>query len=153
MWIIFKWQQLLLSWNNFLKFSLLSKFQGLEIISETFFYRIQKVYCCPFIKIMWNDVKDVIHQHSHAVKFHCQGMEEMTLQGTLHDLCLHTHGRASACLPLWQAVASRYLAHKSFQLAPKPFLISRTDWLQSFCNLNFPKKQHLRVRRVKNKNH
>ena len=83
----------------------------------------------------------------------------MTLQGTLHDLCLHAHGRASevgsgpgsgfkivgrrvenlpTCrvqrksvliysLPLWQAVASRYLTHKSFQLAPKPFLISRTD--------------------------
>ena len=41
MWTIFKWQQLLLSGNNFLKLSLLSKFLGLEIISETLFYRIQ----------------------------------------------------------------------------------------------------------------
>ena len=29
--------------NNFLKFSPLSKFLGLEIISETLFYRIQKL--------------------------------------------------------------------------------------------------------------
>ena len=79
-----------------MKFSLLSKFLGLEIISETFFHRIQKVYCCPSVKSMWNDVKDVIHDSiSHPVKFHCWGMEEMILQGTLHDLCLHTHGRAS----------------------------------------------------------
>ncbi|CAH3152930.1 unnamed protein product [Porites lobata] len=46
---------LLLSGNNFLKFSLLSEFLGLEIISETLFYRIQKLYCCPSIKRMWND--------------------------------------------------------------------------------------------------
>ena len=48
---------ILLSRNNFLKFSLLSKFLGLEIISERLFYRIQKLYCCPSIKGMWNDVK------------------------------------------------------------------------------------------------
>ncbi|CAH3171125.1 unnamed protein product [Porites evermanni] len=64
--------ELLLSGNNFLKFSLLSKFLGLEIISETFFHRIQKVYCCPSVKSMWNDVKDVIHDSiSHPVKAHC----------------------------------------------------------------------------------
>ena len=32
---------------------------------------------------------------SHPEKFHCRGMEEMTLQGTLLDLCLHTLGRES----------------------------------------------------------
>ena len=96
MWTIFKWQQLLLSGNNFLKFSLLSKFLGLEIISETLFYRIQKLYCCPSIKSMWNEVKDVIHEHFSFSKVSLSGDGWiMTLQGTLHDLCLHTHGRAS----------------------------------------------------------
>ena len=70
---IFKWQQLLLSGNNFLKFSLLSKFLGLEIISETLFYRIQEFYCCPSIKSMWNDVEDVIHQHFSSSKVSLSG--------------------------------------------------------------------------------
>ena len=76
-----------------MKFSLLSKFLGLEIISETLFYRIQKLYCCPSIKRMWNDVyKDVIHQHFSSSKV----LEEKTLLGTLHNLCfMHTHGRES----------------------------------------------------------
>ena len=32
-------------------------------------------------------------------------------------------------------------------------LFDQLDLLQSFCNLNFPKKQHLPVGQVKNKNH
>ena len=74
-----------------MKFSLLSKFLGLEIISETLFYRIQKLYCCPSIKSMWNEVKDVIHEHFSFSKVSLSGDGRiMTLQGTLHDLCLHT---------------------------------------------------------------
>ena len=54
---------ILLSGNNFQKFCLLSKFLGLEIISEALFYSIQKLYCSPAIKNMWSDVKGAIHQH------------------------------------------------------------------------------------------
>ena len=32
-------------------------------------------------------------------------------------------------------------------------LFDQQNWLQSFCNLNFPKKQHFPVRKVKDKNH
>ena len=44
---------------------------------------------------MWNEVKDVIHQHFSFSKVSLSGDGRMTLQGTLHDLCLHTHGKAS----------------------------------------------------------
>ena len=61
--------------------------------------------------------------------------------------------RKSVSQPAIQASCSWHvLAHKSFQLVPKPFLISRIDY-KSFCNLNFPQKQHLPVGQVKNKNH
>ena len=60
--------------------------------------------------------------------------------------------RKSVSQPAIQASCSWHvLAHKSFQLVPKPFLISRIDY-KSFCNLNFPQKQHLPVGQVKNKN-
>ena len=44
-------------------------------------------------------------------------------------------------------------AHKSFQPAPKPFLISRSDYNPSVNYLNFTKKQHLPIGLLKSKNH
>ena len=52
---------ILLSGNNFAMFELLAKFLGLSSISETLFYRIQKLYCCPAVQNMWNQVKEVVH--------------------------------------------------------------------------------------------
>ena len=62
--------------------------------------------------------------------------------------------RKSVLQPANRASCSWHvLTHKSFQLAPKPFLISRIDYNPSVINLNFPKKQHLPIGQVKNKNH
>lgn len=48
---------ILLSGNNFGKVELFAKFLNLQSISESVFYRIQKLYCFPAIQKMWNDVK------------------------------------------------------------------------------------------------
>ena len=55
-------------------------------------------------------------------------------------------------LPFWQAVASMYQPTSHFKQYPET-LFDQQNWLQSFCNLNFPKKQHLPNGQVKNKNH
>ena len=46
---------------------------------------------------MWNDVKDVILQHfsSSKVSLSGDGRNDSPAGHSLHDLCLHTHGRAS----------------------------------------------------------
>ena len=54
---------ILFSGNNFQKINLLAKFLGLETISETLFYRIQKLYCLPAVQKMWGNVKGVVQQH------------------------------------------------------------------------------------------
>ncbi|XP_068729053.1 uncharacterized protein [Montipora capricornis] len=54
---------ILLSGNNFQKFNLLAKFLGLSSISESLFYRVQKLYCHPAIQNMWSNVKDAIQGH------------------------------------------------------------------------------------------
>ena len=54
---------ILLSGNNFQKFNLLAKFLGLSSISESLFYRVQKLYCNPAIQNMWSNVKEAIHGH------------------------------------------------------------------------------------------
>ena len=54
---------ILLSGNNFTKFDLLAKFLSLETISESVFYRTQKLYCCPAIQNMWTDVKTAVHSY------------------------------------------------------------------------------------------
>ena len=55
-------------------------------------------------------------------------------------------------LPFWQAVAL-HVALKSFQLAPKPLLISRIDYSPSVIWISQKKKQLLPVGQVKNKIH
>ena len=71
--------------------------------------------------------------------------------------------RFSSCYPprvqrksvLQPAIRASYrqhvLAQKSFQLAPKPFLISRIDYNPSVIRIS--QKQTLARREVKNKNH
>ena len=54
---------ILLSGNNFQKFNLFAKFLGLSSISESLFYRVQKLYCQPAIQNMWSNVKETIHGH------------------------------------------------------------------------------------------
>ena len=66
-----------LSGNNFMKFDLLAKFLGLRSVSESLYYRVQKLYCCPAVKNMWGQVKK-----SSARTFafhwcdHCRGWKE-----------------------------------------------------------------------------
>lgn len=81
---------ILLSGNNFQKFSLLSKFLGLEIISETLFYRIQKLYCSPAIKNMWNDVKGAIHQHFLSTGLTLSGDGRNDSPGHTARYCVYT---------------------------------------------------------------
>ena len=58
--------------------------------------------------------------------------------------------RKSVLHPAIRASCSWHvLAHKSFQLAPKPLVIGRIDYNPS-VNLNFPQKQHLPIGQVKN---
>ena len=54
---------ILLSGNNFQKFNLFAKFLGLSSISESLFYRVQKLNCKPAIQNMWSNVKEAIHEH------------------------------------------------------------------------------------------
>ena len=54
---------ILLSGNNFIKFELFSKFLGLANISETLFYRVQKLYCSPAIQNMWGQVKHAVQEY------------------------------------------------------------------------------------------
>jgi len=54
---------ILLSGNNFTKFDLLAKFLSLETISESVFYKSQKLYCCPAIQNMWANVKTAVHSY------------------------------------------------------------------------------------------
>ena len=46
----FQMEAAITQWNNFLKFSLLSKFLGLEIISETLFYPYLEASLLSFYK-------------------------------------------------------------------------------------------------------
>ena len=56
-------------------------------------------------------------------------------------------------LPFGQAVATvACTSPQVISTSPKT-LFDQQDWLQSFCNLNFPKRLHLPVGQVKNKNH
>ena len=54
---------ILLSGNNFTKFDLLAKFLSLETISESVFYKSQKLHCCPAIQNMWANVKTEVHSY------------------------------------------------------------------------------------------
>ena len=54
---------------------------------------------------------------------------------------------------IWASCSQHVLVYKSFQLAPKPFLISRIDYNPSVICISPPQKQHLPVGQVKNKNH
>ena len=53
---------------------------------------------------------------------------------------------------IWASYSQHVPAHKSFQLAAKPFLIRWIDYNPSLFEFS-PKKQHLPVGQVKNKNH
>ena len=81
---------ILLSGNNFQKISLLSKFLGLQIISESLFYRIQKLYCCPAIENLWSDVKGVIHRNLSSSGVTLSGDCRNDSPG--HTARLHTNG-------------------------------------------------------------
>lgn len=81
---------ILLSGKNFQKFNLLANFLGLSSISESLFYRVQKLYCCPAIKSMWSDVKEALHGHLLADSITLAGDGRNDSPGHTARYCVYT---------------------------------------------------------------
>ena len=81
---------ILLSGNNFQKFDLLAKFLGLSSISETLYYRVQKLYCCPSIQNMWSNVKETIHAHFQSTGVTLAGDGRNDSPGHTARYCVYT---------------------------------------------------------------
>ena len=81
---------ILLSGNNFQKFDFLARFLDLEIISETLFYRIQKLYCFPVVQNMWSGVKTAIHHHFSSSGVTLSGDERNDSPGHAARYCVYT---------------------------------------------------------------
>ena len=80
----------LLSGNNYQKINLLAKFFGLQFISETIFYRIQKLYCFPAVQTMWADVKTAIHGHLPSTGVTLSGDGRNDSPGHTARYCVYT---------------------------------------------------------------
>ena len=70
--------------------NLLAKFLGLETISETLFYRIQKLYCLPAVQKMWGNVKGVVQQHLSLSGVTLSGDGRNDSPGHTAHYCLYT---------------------------------------------------------------
>ena len=79
-----------LSGNNFQKFDLLARFLGLETISETLFYRIQKLYCFPVVQNTWSGVKRAIHHHFLSSGVTLSGDGQNDSPGHAAHYCVYT---------------------------------------------------------------
>ena len=80
----------LLSGNNCQKINLLAKFFGLQFISETIFYRIQKLYCFPAVQTMWVDVKAAINDHLPSTGVTLSGDGRNDSPGHTARYCVYT---------------------------------------------------------------
>lgn len=80
----------LLSGNNYQKINLLAKFLGLQFISETLFYRIQKLYCFPAVQTMWTNMKSVIHGHLPSTGVTLSGDGRNDSPGHTARYCVYT---------------------------------------------------------------
>lgn len=81
---------ILLSGNNFQKFELLAKFLGLSSISESLYYRVQKLYCCSSIQNMWSNVKETTHGHFQSTGVTLAGDGRNDSPGYTARYCVYT---------------------------------------------------------------
>lgn len=81
---------ILLSGNNFQKFNFFAKFLGLSSISESLFYRVQKLYCHPAIQNLWSNVKEAIHGHLPSTDVTLAGDGRNDSPGHTARYCVYT---------------------------------------------------------------
>ena len=139
---------ILLSGNNYQKFNLQAKFLGLASISESLFYRIQKLYCCPAIICMWTNVRETIHGNLPANDGTLQGDGRNDSPGHTATYCAYnlidkaskldvdlevlTRERLDGSLQLWR---NWHLQYSALRLSLFPNQTSMKFWRTLFMIL------------------